>query len=59
MSASKDERKIEKLEYLLTRLGDNPEIYPSEGVVYKYKGRTYKLTGSFAAINQIKNLVKK
>jgi len=59
VSASKDERKIEKLEYLLTRLGDNPEIYPSEGVVYKYKGRTYKLTGSFAAINQIKNLVKK
>jgi len=58
ITKSNDERKIDKLEYLLIRLGNDPEIYPSEGIVYTYKGRKYKLTGSFAALNQIKNLLK-
>jgi hypothetical protein len=32
-------------------------IVPSEGIVFKYKGKTYKFTGAFAPINQIAGLI--
>jgi len=40
----------------LTRLkdiGGFEAIVPTEGLVFKYKGKLYKLTGAFAPINQI------
>lgn len=49
----KDEKYIDKLEYLLVRLGDETELNATEGIVFKYHGRIYKLTGSFAVLNQI------
>lgn len=44
-----------KLLRQLNRLGEQ-EINPTEGIVFRYKGRLSKLTGSFAALNQIVNL---
>jgi hypothetical protein len=45
--------QLEKLE----AIGGLSSIVPSEGIVFKYKGNTYKFTGSFAPINQILGLV--
>ena len=32
-------------------------IVPSEGIVFKYNGKTYKFTGAFAPVNQITGLI--
>ena len=48
----------QQLEFQLTRLrklGDNA-INHAEGVVFTYKGRLMKATGSFSAVNQALNL---
>jgi len=34
-------------------IGGVKAIVPSEGLVFKYKGKMYKYTGAFAPINQI------
>ena len=50
---------LEKLKYELKRIesiGGFDKIVPSEGLVYVYKGKTYKLTGLFAPINQLLGL---
>jgi hypothetical protein len=52
---------IKKLEHELRRierLGGFDAIVPSEGVVFVYKGNTYKLTGAFAPVNQILGVLK-
>jgi len=46
---SKLKLQIEKLE----AIGGSSAIVPSEGLVFKYKGKIYKFTGAFAPINQI------
>lgn len=54
-------QQIEKIGYELTRLeriGGISSIVPTEGIVFKYKGKTYKLTGAFAAINQLLGVIK-
>jgi len=38
-------------------MGGFEKIIPSEGLVFIYKGNTYKLTGIFAPINQITGLM--
>lgn len=53
-----DLKNLEKLEYTIFRIGDIVDVNASEGIVFKYNGRFYKLTGSFAAFNQIINLSK-
>ena len=56
-----DEATIKKLEHELRRiqrLGGFDAIVPSEGVVFVYGGHTYKLTGSFAPVNQILGVLK-
>ena len=53
---SGDPKKIEKLKLELTRLnsiGGKDKIVPNEGIVFLYKGNTFKLTGTFASVNQI------
>ena len=43
-----------KLQQSLARLAEvNNELSATEGIVFKYKGHTLKLTGSFAPLNQI------
>ncbi len=56
---SGDPKKIAKLKMELERLaavGGKDKIVPNEGIVFTYKGGTYKLTGSFASLNQILGL---
>ena len=56
---SGDPKKIAKLKMELERLksiGGRDKIVPNEGIVFTYKGGTYKLTGTFAPLNQILGL---
>lgn len=58
---SKDISMIKKLQRPLKRLkaiGGLNAIVPSEGIVFEYNGKSYKLTGGFADLNQILGLVK-
>ena len=53
---SGDPKKIEKLKLELERLnsiGGQKKIVPNEGIVFLYKGNTFKLTGTFTSVNQI------
>ena len=59
--SSNNPSAIEKLETELARLedlGGADKIVPIEGIVFSYKGNTYKLTGAFAALNQILGIMK-
>ena len=60
VQSKKDLKKLNKLKIQLDRLnsiGGLDAIVPSEGIVFKYKGKTYKFTGAFAPINQITGLM--
>ena len=55
-----DVKKIQTLKHQLDKLekiGGLSSIVPSEGIVFKYKGNTYKFTGAFAPVNQILGLL--
>jgi predicted kinase len=57
---SKDIKKLETLKHQVGKLnsiGGLKSIVPSEGIVFKYKGNTYKFTGAFAPVNQIVGLL--
>jgi hypothetical protein len=52
---------IKKLQHELKRierLGGFDAIVPAEGLVFTYRGNTYKLTGAFAPVNQILGVLK-
>lgn len=51
-------KKVEAELARLERIGGIESIIPTEGLVFKYKGHTYKLTGTFAAINQLMGIIK-
>ena len=58
--AGGDIKKMKTLKQQLEKLnsiGGLKKIVPVEGVVFKYKGKTYKFTGAFAPVNQILGLV--
>ena len=58
--ASGDKNKLNTLKLQLDKLntiGGVDSIVPSEGIVFKYKGKTYKFTGAFAPVNQIAGLI--
>ena len=55
-----DLKKLNTLKLQLDKLqsiGGIDSIVPSEGIVFKYGGKTYKFTGTFAPINQITGLI--
>lgn len=54
----KDMDKLHKNLARLNAIGGTKVIAPSEGVVFQYKGGTYKLTGTFAPINQIMGIMR-
>ena len=57
---AKDVKKMITLKQQLEKLnsiGGLKKIVPVEGIVFKYKGNTYKFTGAFAPVNQILGLV--
>ena len=61
VSKSKDVKKINTLKAQIEKLeaiGGLSSIVPSEGIVFKYKGNTYKFTGAFAPVNQIVGALK-
>jgi len=52
---------LKKMETQLKRIqdiGGFKQIVPTEGIVIKYKGKTYKLTGAFAPINNLIAILK-
>ncbi len=57
--AAKDEADGSSLQFLarelgrLKDLGGVKAILPTEGIVFKYNGKIYKLTGAFAPLNQL------
>ena len=58
--AGGDIKKLNKLKIQLDRLnaiGGFDAVVPTEGIVFKYKGSTYKFTGAFAPLNQITGLM--
>ena len=54
----KDMLKLQKNLKRLNDIGGTKAIAPSEGIVFQYKGGTYKLTGTFAPINQIMGIMR-
>ena len=54
----KDMAKLHKNLGRLNAIGGQAVIAPSEGVVFQYRGGTYKLTGTFAPINQIMGIMR-
>jgi len=40
------------------KVGGIESIIPTEGVVFVYNGKVFKLTGTFAAINQLMGIIK-
>ena len=60
VKSKKDLKKLNTLKLQLDKLnkiGGLSAIVPSEGIVFKYNGKTYKFTGAFAPINQITGLM--
>jgi hypothetical protein len=60
VKAAGDKKKLNTLKLQLDKLnkiGGVNAIVPSEGIVFKYKGNTYKFTGAFAPVNQIAGLI--
>ena len=60
VKSKKDLKKLNTLKLQLDKLnsiGGLDSIVPSEGIVFKYNGKTYKFTGAFAPINQITGLM--
>ena len=58
--AGGDIKKLNRLKVQLDRLnaiGGFDAIVPTEGIVFKYKGKTYKFTGAFAPVNQITGMM--
>lgn len=56
LSDSNDIKDLEVLKKQLKRIkaaGGMESIVPLEGIVFTYNGKTYKLTGAFAPINQL------
>jgi hypothetical protein len=56
IKATGDAKNLDKLNIELSRieaLGGFDKIVPNEGIVFNYKGNTFKLTGAFAPLNQI------
>ena len=55
-----DLKKLNTLKLQLDKLntiGGVDSIVPSEGIVFKYTGKTYTFTGAFAPVNQITGLI--
>ena len=61
LSSKKDFSNADKFKAQLKKLKKLPslsKIAPTEGLVFKYKGKVFKFTGFFAPINQILGLEK-
>jgi hypothetical protein len=60
IKSSGGEDEVKKMEYELERVaaaGGLGSIVPTEGITFVYKGKIYKFTGIFAALNQIRGIL--
>jgi hypothetical protein len=58
---SDDLATLDKMKTQLKRIetaGGFKKLVPTEGIVFVYKGKTYKLTGLFAPVNQLLGLTR-
>lgn len=53
---AEDIAKMEKLLQKIEAVGGFDSLVPTEGLVYRYKGKIYKITGLFAPVNQLMGL---
>lgn len=53
-SITKMQKQLDKIE----QLGGFDAIVPTEGLVFTYKGKTYKYSGAFAPVNQLLGILK-
>jgi hypothetical protein len=53
-SITKMQKQLDKIE----QLGGFDAIVPTEGLVFTYKGKTYKYSGVFAPVNQLLGILK-
>jgi len=54
------EEDVKKMQYELERIsavGGLDSIVPAEGITFMYKGKLYKYTGIFAALNQLRGIL--
>ena len=51
---AKVESELERLKHI----GGIESIIPTEGIVFRYKGKTMKLTGTYAAVNMLMGIMK-
>jgi hypothetical protein len=61
LQAKADPNTLKQLEIQLRRiqkLGGFNSIVPTEGIVFTFRGNTYKMTGAFAPVNQILGTLK-
>tara|TARA_B110000908_G_C10265559_1_gene463536 strand:+ start:1718 stop:4141 length:2424 start_codon:yes stop_codon:yes gene_type:complete len=59
VKAGGDPKKLARVAQQLEKIsaiGGFSRVVPSEGIVFIYKGKTYKFTGAFAPVNQITGL---
>lgn len=56
--SEKEKARLEAQLKKLEAIGGMDAVLPTEGIVFQYKGKTYKLTGGFAPINQILGIFK-
>lgn len=61
IKADNDESALVKMTRWLERLdsvGGTENIFPSEGIVFNYKDKLYKLTGTFTDVHRIISIIK-
>jgi hypothetical protein len=58
LKSPEDLAKMEELLVKVKSLGGFDKLVPSEGIVFYYKGNSYKLTGLFAPVNQLLGIAK-
>ena len=57
--AKLDDRKLARFKKNLVKLDKwQREVMPTEGIVFLYKGKVFKMTWTFGAVNQLVNLLK-
>ena len=53
-----ENRMLRTIELFLFRLGETTKVYASEGIVFRWRGKVLKLTGSFQVFNQVMHMAK-